>query len=700
MTLVLAAPSPEAPAAIPGADDPKAYTEHDYRRRRLDFNRRTLGGAYDRVGKHDPAWDETAVKFLDAMAAYFAYAKSPAVYLDAKRLSHDDLLALGEAAAAAGCDDPMVQYCRAAILDDMRRPTAAWPILDRAAAGLGLLNYPAFRQSVAARRLARLMAPLPNSKAAVAKCRQVEWDQAVAALSEKTDDKDLRVVLDTVDDTFEAATPERKLEFCQAVERSKDASPWVVNLLYGRYEVAAAWAARGKGFADTVTEAGWKGFGEHLARAREYLVKAHALHPDFPEAAARMIAVAMGEGGRANESTRDWFDRAVRAQFDYEPAYDAYVFSIFPRWGGSHEKMFDFGLECAATDRYDTNVPYQLARIVQRMSGDENDGDGTGLQVLAAPRVYAAVERLFDKLVERATDPDVKDQYASQHVAIAWRAGRYDAAAALMDKLGDRVQPMPFANLLGWAPGAISQVRLMTSAHAKAAAAAEHDLDARDYAGAVAKYQALAGKLPPDHPGQLFVRYRLKAAQIQKSMSDGDGWVSLAPDADFAPWTVFKGDWKRTKDGWIESTADDTGGTLLLCRADLGPSYEMRVTVESPPGKTTAIPAIFVNWWYPEGYGLGAVTPAFNSAAALGYRFRRSVTLPLNKPTVVGVRVEGKRFALLVNGKAVVTNVRLSPRTPAHDVFAGIGISSMTPGGFARFTDVQVRRIPPAADKK
>ena len=49
-----------ARAAIPGADDPKAFTDHDYRRQRLDFNRRTLAGAYDRVGKHDPAWDERA----------------------------------------------------------------------------------------------------------------------------------------------------------------------------------------------------------------------------------------------------------------------------------------------------------------------------------------------------------------------------------------------------------------------------------------------------------------------------------------------------------------------------------------------------------------------------------------------------------------------------------------------------------------
>src|SRR6266545_4585528 len=61
--------------AIPGADDPKAYTEHHYRKSLLEFNRRTLSEAYKQVGKRDPKWVQDAIKFLDGIALRFSNAR-------------------------------------------------------------------------------------------------------------------------------------------------------------------------------------------------------------------------------------------------------------------------------------------------------------------------------------------------------------------------------------------------------------------------------------------------------------------------------------------------------------------------------------------------------------------------------------------------------------------------------------------------
>ena len=44
--------------AIPGADDPKAYTQHNLYRDRLDFNRRQIVERYKQVGRREPAWDD------------------------------------------------------------------------------------------------------------------------------------------------------------------------------------------------------------------------------------------------------------------------------------------------------------------------------------------------------------------------------------------------------------------------------------------------------------------------------------------------------------------------------------------------------------------------------------------------------------------------------------------------------------------
>ena len=41
------------------------------------WNQRTLGGAYDRVGKKDPRWDKPAREALDVAARLFSHAVDP-----------------------------------------------------------------------------------------------------------------------------------------------------------------------------------------------------------------------------------------------------------------------------------------------------------------------------------------------------------------------------------------------------------------------------------------------------------------------------------------------------------------------------------------------------------------------------------------------------------------------------------------------
>src|SRR5438094_10064488 len=69
-----------SPAALPGGEDPKAYTEHDYRRQLLEFNTRTIVGAYKDVGKRDRKWDDSAIRLLEAMAQRMTYAKAEWFY--------------------------------------------------------------------------------------------------------------------------------------------------------------------------------------------------------------------------------------------------------------------------------------------------------------------------------------------------------------------------------------------------------------------------------------------------------------------------------------------------------------------------------------------------------------------------------------------------------------------------------------------
>jgi hypothetical protein len=135
-------------------------------------------------------------------------------------------------------------------------------------------------------------------------------------------------------------------------------SEWFKLTLQGHYEVKLAWKERGTKWAELTTEAQWEGMKKHLALARQMLERAYQLHPERPEAAAEMITVAMGDSN--HEELRVWFDRTVEAQFDYAPAYSNYLYALWPRWAGSHVEMIAFGIACAGTRRYDTDVPSVL----------------------------------------------------------------------------------------------------------------------------------------------------------------------------------------------------------------------------------------------------------------------------------------------------------------------------------------------------
>jgi hypothetical protein len=110
------------------------------RRQWLEWNRRTIVGAYDRVGKKDPEWDQPARQALDRAVRMFTNFYHPAgAYEEIRKPAHS--------AVAAGCDDPMVVYLYQRSLGgrSYRRSRR----MEEAARALGGSRYPAFRRALA-----------------------------------------------------------------------------------------------------------------------------------------------------------------------------------------------------------------------------------------------------------------------------------------------------------------------------------------------------------------------------------------------------------------------------------------------------------------------------------------------------------------------------------------------------------------------
>jgi len=146
--------------------------------------------------------------------------------------------------------------------------------------------------------------------------------------------------------------------------------PWLINLIEGKIAIGDAWDARGGGWANTVTEEGWLEFKTRLENAYVYLSKAHSVKPESPEAAVLMVVIAMAGYTPPEETVVFWFNQAVKAEFDYMPAYYKLIWALRPRWGGSYKLMLELGEKALSSKRYDTLVPLFYVRALCDIAGD------------------------------------------------------------------------------------------------------------------------------------------------------------------------------------------------------------------------------------------------------------------------------------------------------------------------------------------
>jgi hypothetical protein len=147
---------------------------------------------------------------------------------------------------------------------------------------------------------------------------------------------------------FGHPTEEDWREHLQRLERWVKARPDSITARvalaksYERY----AWAARGTGFSDTVSESGWKLFGQRLEKAKSILDQASSLHPKCPEWYAVMQEVARGQGwDLAREKAL--LDEAVAFEPDFYYFQRNYAFILLPKWEGKDGDAQRFAAQAA-----------------------------------------------------------------------------------------------------------------------------------------------------------------------------------------------------------------------------------------------------------------------------------------------------------------------------------------------------------------
>jgi len=110
--------------------------------------------------------------------------------------------------------------------------------------------------------------------------------------------------------------------------------------------VRYAWDARGSGYSNSVSDSGWKLFGERLAKAKEILEQNSALASKCPDWYLAMELVAQAQNWHLDQATA-LLQRAAAFEPGYQYYYRVHVNHVLPQWGGDEGDAASFAEETA-----------------------------------------------------------------------------------------------------------------------------------------------------------------------------------------------------------------------------------------------------------------------------------------------------------------------------------------------------------------
>jgi len=126
---------------------------------------------------------------------------------------------------------------------------------------------------------------------------------------------------------------QKRIDFFQRWVEARPKSITARVALAAGYE-DYAWVARGHGYADTVTDEGWRLFGERIGKAGTVLIEAAKLDAKCPQWYVEFQQVGRA-GGLDKEQLRQIFEKGVAFAPDYYYLYQQEAISLLPKWGGA-----------------------------------------------------------------------------------------------------------------------------------------------------------------------------------------------------------------------------------------------------------------------------------------------------------------------------------------------------------------------------
>ena len=229
--------------------------------------------------------------------------------------------------------------------------------------------------------------------------------------------------------------------FETSVTNSPLLTAWTKAMLLGDIHYKTGYHYRGSGYANSVSEENMEKLEEHCKIAEQHFVDAYQLRPEFHESTQRLTRIA--RFGFTEEDEDYWFDKGIEYEPHHLSLYRDRLFGLYPRWGGSHEKMLDFLLQ-QTKDTDNLTVAFLLpSEIFKWRNNGELDTD-QWQEMIITPKVTEATLAALDTIISSGQNVTSESRvylpkfFITLKAIFAAQAKQYSVAEEAFDQLGDQ----------------------------------------------------------------------------------------------------------------------------------------------------------------------------------------------------------------------------------------------------------------------
>ena len=406
-------------------------------RERMEWHFRTSVGAYNKIGKKDPRWDDLARKAVDLAVRSSFETGGKVTFLEVNRAA--------KAAVDAGCDDPLVAMLYAQTSDASGAFGSENRIRRRrdATRTYAASRYPAFRRAGSLESFARGLLSVEAPDDAARKEIEADLDASLALLAEgaKSDehngfwvDKWHDTVIGVIKDYRKlGVAPEAAYERADAKMANIPELEEMRLMVRGSFWFDYGWEARTAGFALYVPAGGFQSLEERLGVAKKAFEEAWKFRPENEYVAVQLMDIDKSiEGDRADMEL--WFDRAMKADCDSRRACWTKLDWLDPKWHGTLEEMLVFGRQCRDTKNWKAGITLLCADAHWRIAGKPGQNQN---KYLALPEVWSDIQPVYDEYLKHHPEDYIA---RSKFATFCYLSAHYRDAEVQYVALGEHLQ--------------------------------------------------------------------------------------------------------------------------------------------------------------------------------------------------------------------------------------------------------------------